>query len=86
MNNEKPFYNKKGELTSYGLACGYIEQFEHLQQRVTLWKEHNAYHVRRHNFFRNKRVFWDSFETLTEARKRYNESSKEIKSLCYIPS
>jgi hypothetical protein len=82
----KQFYNSKGELTAYGLACGYIEKYEALQQSLTLWREGGIYHVRRHNHFHNKRVFWVSFEKLTDARKTYNQHAKEIKSLCYIPA
>lgn len=80
------FYTKKGQLTRYGLACGYIHKYEHLQQTVTLWMEGGVYHVRRYNHFHNKRVFWDSFDKLSDARKRYAEAFTNIKSLCYIPA
>ena len=80
------FYNAKGELTSYGLSCGYIQKHENLMQTITLWKEGGVYHVRRHNHMHNKRVMWDTFDTLTEARKAYNQQAKDIESLCYIPA
>ena len=82
----KPFYNAKGELTPYGLACGYIQRYERLQQSITLWREGGVYHVRRHNHFHNKRVNWETFERLTDARKCYNQSANDIESLCYIPA
>lgn len=82
----KPFYNSKGELTPYGLACGYVQKYEHLKQSVTLWREGGVYHVRRHNHLHNKRVFWDTFEKLTDARKVYNKYANEIESLRYVPA
>ena len=68
------FYTSKGRLTDYGLSCGYVEtkwtdSAAHVQ--VTLWKEHGVYHVRAHSHGIGARLWWDTFRTLTEARKRW---------------
>ena len=73
----KPFYNKDGSLTHYALSCGYIESATVGENHLTMWLEHNCYHVRLHN---NKtgRVFWDVFDNLTPARERYNSAKRQL--------
>jgi hypothetical protein len=64
------FKTKAGRLTPYAFACGYLERRPLASGAdVTLWGEHGCYHVRAHG--PDGRIFWDSFHTLTEARKRY---------------
>lgn len=73
---DSQFYNKKGELTKYALACGYIQKFYDNNQTVTLWMEHNTLHVRH---FNHKTIEWyldKCFDTLTDARKAYNLAVK----------
>jgi hypothetical protein len=70
------FYNKNGSLTAYSLACGYIEKKEKNNVTLTLWKE-GCYHVRKHNHFFGKRIFWQSFNSLTKARQFFKENWKE---------
>lgn len=65
------YYTQSGRLTRYALACGYIEQVEHNGVQTTLWASHGAYHVRQHDFGGRGRITWESFRTLTAARKRY---------------
>lgn len=65
------FYDTKGRLTAYALACGYIERKHNGSVQTTLWAEHGVYHVRAHDFEAHSRVFWDSFERLGEARERF---------------
>jgi hypothetical protein len=74
-----PINTKRGRVTPYGLACGYIEQFEHNGKRVTLWLEHGALHVRAHDFTEHQRLFWDCPETLTAARARFDRAKREFK-------
>jgi len=65
---------KRGLLTTYGLACGYAESREVGSDcSIRLWQEHGVYHVRMHHKY-NGRIFWDSFATLGEARKRYRDA------------
>jgi hypothetical protein len=63
-------HNKRGRLTAYGLACGYIEQHSTPLGRITLWQEHGTYHVREW-LNEQGRTFWHSFPTLTAARKDF---------------
>jgi len=70
--------NSKGQLTLYALACGYIELSETNNIRTKLWLEPGSapYHVRQHDFNKHERVFWECFETLTEARNYFQVKSK----------
>jgi hypothetical protein len=70
------FKTKQGYLTPYALACGYIEQTEIEGKRVTLWADGGAYHVRNHDFNSHSRVFWKTYERLTNARKAYRQAIK----------
>lgn len=74
MFKSPKFTTKRGRLTAYAFNCGYVE-YRLLEDNssITLWKEHNVYHVRMHHKYHG-RIFWDSFPTLTEARKRYHEA------------
>lgn len=66
------YYTKAGRLTSYALACGYIEQQEYGGIRTTLWADGPTYCVRQYNFNEHKLVTWEFFNTLTAARKHYD--------------
>ena len=63
------FFTKTGWLTPYAMGCGYMETGVSGVNRITLWQEHGVYHVHAHG--PDGRVFWDSFPTLTLARKRF---------------
>lgn len=70
------------DLTAYALACGYIQQFEQADKRVTLWHEGGpVYHVRAHDFKAGQRLTWETFETLTAARKYWRKMRTYIKML-----
>lgn len=86
MGKQLEFYTKTGWLTRYGLACGYIEKIEHLQQIGQMYLEHGVYTVSWFNHARGKRVFDFQTHSLTEARKEYKRIKAEIESLCYIPA
>lgn len=80
------FRNKAGRLTPYALACGYIEEFDTCPespregQTVKMWYESglNPYHVRAHDFTTGKRLLWDCFATLTEARARFDRAKRNL--------
>lgn len=79
------FKTKAGRLTPYALACGYIEKHETKPgtlggSSVTLWLEHGTLHVRQHNRDTGKRVFWECFERLTDARKCFDRAKKSLQS------
>jgi hypothetical protein len=63
--------DKRGRVTAYGLACGYVETKDGYGRTARLWREHGAYHVRATVTATRARVFWESFATLADARKRY---------------
>jgi len=65
------FYTKDGQLTSYALACGYVEQKNYGPIRITLFKDGGCYHVRAYDHDQKIRYFWEVFRTLTEARHHY---------------
>ena len=86
MNKSRPevpmFYTKKNRLTRYALACGYIEQFEHSGINLVLWHEGGPLlHVRAHDHTQGKRLFWESFESLVEARARFDKAKKNMRLL-----
>lgn len=86
MSKQKEFYTKTGWLTRYGLACGYIEKVEFLQQIGQMYLEHGVYTVSWFNHARGKRVFSLQTHSLTEARKEYKRIKGEILSLTFIPA
>lgn len=65
------------KVTRQEFACGSCEMRELIAEdgysdtTRTLWREHNAYHVREHNSSMG-RVFWLSCDTLTEARTMFD--------------
>ena len=81
------FYNKRGWLTPYGLACGYqevaIEAYpktvETSEVDVKLWHEGGTvYHVRGHDFAAHERLFWETFELLEDARKCFSIKRRQL--------
>lgn len=72
----------KRQLTAYDLGCGYVQRRTLAPDfQITLWLEHSTYHVRAHDFSEHRRVFWDSFRTLTEARKRFAQAVREYQAI-----
>jgi hypothetical protein len=71
------FKTKAGRVTRYALACGYIEEVTLGAIRLQLWNEGGPMlHVRAHDFAEHKRIFWDSFDTLTAARQCFDNFKK----------
>lgn len=66
---------KRNRPTAYGLACGYVDRPIATDDLwVSLWREHNCYHVRRSDFRTGARL-WLSYELseLKEARAKLAE-------------
>lgn len=75
MTQANKFHCADGLPTAYALACGYVAQCESNGNRLTLWHEGGpCFHVRQHNHVTGERVFWESFPTITAAKKRYREA------------
>jgi hypothetical protein len=66
----KTIFNKRGMLTDYGFSCGYHTGETISSGEKRIYKEHGVYHVIFTNSFKFKE--WVSFETKTEAIKKYN--------------
>lgn len=62
----------RGRISAYGLACGYVESVYHGRVNVCLWAEGGCYHVRAHDHGERRRVFWESFRLLSDARKHFD--------------
>ena len=74
------FKTKTGFLTHYALACGYVQEFNFLDNRLTLWHEGGpSFHVRCHDFGNSKRVFWLTFDNLKNARIKFKQTVKQLK-------
>lgn len=69
---------RAGRLTDYALACGYVETQETIQHRLVLDKQHTAFSVRLVAKRSGVANTWDSFDTLKDARARFDELKKEI--------
>lgn len=64
------FHTKKGLLTLYSFACGYVEKYEGEGKETTVWHEGGpCFHVRTHDHVNHKRIAWDVAESITDIRK-----------------
>lgn len=70
---EAKFYNKNGDLSSYSFCCGYVQSEEKENVRKELFMEHSTFHVKVYKLNDGfmETITWDSFYSLTEARKKY---------------
>lgn len=64
------FYLPNGDLTAYSFACGYVQKEDTNNKWKKIFMEHGAYHVMAGNDGEKWRI-WDTFDKLTDARKRY---------------
>ena len=74
--------NRKGWLTEFSLACGFIESVHDNKKGLSLrlWRDSGpAYHVRLHDHENAKRIEWNTFTRLTEARKDFSRLCREYK-------
>jgi hypothetical protein len=78
--------NTRGELTAYGLACGYVERVENGKYGIELARygggqKVEPYYVQITNYDyvghpSNANVFYEQYQTLTQARKSYRNALK----------
>ncbi len=69
-------HNKSGDISRYGFACGCIEEkCTTTGVCVTMWYEHETYHIRGNDLTNLKRLFWHSTRSLTEARKLFKKET-----------
>ena len=79
------FYTKKGWLTAYGLACGYIETVDSDRYTVELFVS-GGIHVRAYDHEEKYRISWDCYDTISEARKAFSALCRELKVKRVIPA
>ena len=60
------FKNKDGSLTTYALACGYVEK----NKELTIGIENSFFYVRG---FKDGEHVIESFDSITKARKKLRE-------------
>ena len=82
MQSSPKFYTKKGWLTPYALACGYIEinrggNIAEARFRLTLELDSGVYHVRMYDHLEHCRIAWDCFEYLNDARRAFSKLARE---------
>jgi hypothetical protein len=65
-------------LTSYDLSCGYVETKIKNGFRHKLYREHGTYHVMIFDENSGKRIEWNSYRLLTEARKDFRQKRNHI--------
>mgnify|MGYP000959259406 FL=1 len=68
------FYNKSGDLSLYAFLCGYVQREETERMRKELFLEHATFHVKAYQLkdgFFSDVIFWNVFDSLTEAREKY---------------
>ena len=67
-------HDKRGRLTGYAFACGYVER----TGRITLSREHGCFHIK--GFTRLGEGFsthvWETARTLRDARRIYARLSR----------
>lgn len=76
------FYNKGGELSAYGFACGY-NMYEIVgDYMVQIYMEHSHFHVKM-GLLDQRPNIWETFQAdeLTKARKFYKDMIKQAKRL-----
>lgn len=71
------FHTKAGNLTFYSFACGYVERYGDGENRLTLCREPNDWHVK--GFIDGKHT-WEIFESVTDARKFCRNPKKIVNS------
>ncbi len=80
------FITAKKELSSYAFECGYIEANTGYHKDISIWMQlDGCFHVRGHDHINNERLFWDAYESMTDARKAFKARLKEFKQTRKIP-
>ncbi len=82
-NSDPVFYDNKGRLTGYALACGYCENFDFSgigSPRVSIYMEHGHIHVKSYSL-----GVWEVFRGV-ERLKAYSLYDKLKKSVGHPPT
>lgn len=71
-------YTAEGWLNEYTLMCGYQEELDVDGNWLRLYGDASVYHVRYFSFPTNSRIFWETFEDLTQARNLFATTAKML--------
>lgn len=71
---EKNLYLKSGQLSDYGLSCGYVQKYPY---DIELTKEHGAYMVRFPILLHGERTV-QGFDKLSEARNFITDKLRNL--------
>ena len=78
MNELSKFRTKKGELSRYAFACGYVQEKETEGVITRFYHDGGAcYHVRTHDHNAHTHLAWDVAENITAALKIYRDHIKK---------
>jgi hypothetical protein len=83
MKKDKFIRNTNGELSVYGLHCGYLQESNYINDtKVQMYHEGAVYSVRWFQYesdsFAHIARNWVNFEKVTEARKLYRLVEKQL--------
>ena len=67
------FYNKNSDLSLYSFCCGYVQKEEKENMKKELFMGHSVFHVKVYSLNDGfiDTIVWNTFRSLTEARKNY---------------
>jgi hypothetical protein len=72
------FRNKNGELSAYSFYCGYLQVAEHNNVKLELSHDSCCWKVFGFDHNNKWRLFWECFDTLTDARKFFHNQRREL--------
>lgn len=78
---QNKFTLANGDLSTYAFACGYVQTYVLGNQELNLRHSGGSvYDLRGYDQSPFKRLFWETYESIGEARKAYRKRVKEMKS------
>lgn len=72
-------YTKSGELSSYGLSCGYVERVDVNNIWLDLYQESNIYTVKSYDYEEHRPILVYVFDNLQDARSIFRKCRTELK-------
>jgi hypothetical protein len=73
------------KLSAYQLACGYVQEKRIGADKIEIYREHGAYHVRRfskfNNGFNTVQEAWLVFDKLIDARRAFSRQAEIAKNI-----
>lgn len=81
IQHGEKFYTKSGYLTEYALYCGYVEKASNTDSLCCILSHDGGivFHVKLYDFKNQRRMDWEAFEKLTDARRLFEKLCKTYK-------